>query len=189
MTYKEFGARPWLMPQPVLIIGTFDEKGNPNAMNAAWGGTWDMKEIVISLAKHATTDNMDLTGEFTVAFATKETLVAADFVGLVSKRKDPDKFLKTGWSYEKAPHVNAPLIKDFPMTLECRIKSKLDESETGFYLIAEIVNVLVDDRYLSEDGKPAVEKMHLISFDPTANHYIEIGNVAGDAFSAGKALK
>lgn len=188
MSYKEFGARPWLMPQPVLILGTYDKKGNPNAMTAAWGGTWDMKEIVISLAKHATTDNLEMEGEFTVAFATRETLVASDFVGLVSLKKDPEKFLKTGWRQEKAPHVNAPLLKDFPMSLECRVKRKLDESETGFYLIAEIVNILVDEDYLEEDGKPSVERMHLITYDPTSNHYVELGDVVGDAFKEGKAL-
>ena len=79
-----------MLPQPVLIIGTYDKDGKPNAMNAAWGGTWDMHEIIISLASHATTDNLEATGEFTVAFATRDTLVAADFVGIVSARNDAE---------------------------------------------------------------------------------------------------
>ena len=139
---KSFGAKPWIIPQPVLIIGTFDKNGRPNAMNAAWGGTWDMKEIMISLSAHATTDNLEINDGFTVAFATVETMVAADFVGIVSAKKNPDKMAKTGWTVEKAPNVNAPLFTDFPMTMECRIKEKIDEDRnTGYYLVAEVINV------------------------------------------------
>ena len=132
-----------MLLQPVLIIGTYNKEGKANAMNAAWGGTWDMHEIMISMGSHATTDNLKLNnGEFTVAFATAETMVASDFVGIVSAKKDPNKMEKTGWSVEKAPNVNAPVFTNFPMTMECRIKQKFDESETGYYLVAEVVNVL-----------------------------------------------
>ena len=86
-------------------------------MNAAWGGQWDMNEIVISLGSHQTTDNLAVNPEFTVAFATAETMVASDYVGIVSGRNTPDKMEKTGWSIEKAPNVNAPIFKEFPMTL------------------------------------------------------------------------
>ena len=123
-------------------------------MNAAWAGQWDMKEIMISMGNHVTTDNLKLGGEFTVAFATKKTMVASDFVGIVSAKNDPKKMEKTGWNIEKATMVNAPVFTDFPMTLECRIKEKYDESETGYYLVAEIVNILVDEKYLAEDGTP-----------------------------------
>ena len=186
---KSFGSKPWMIPQPVLIIGTYDKEGKPNAMNAAWGGTWDMHEIIISLASHATTDNLETTGEFTVAFATRDTLVAADFVGIVSARNDAEKMAKTGWTIEKAPNVNAPIFKEFPMTLECRVKQKIDESETGYYLVAEIVNILCDEKYLAEDGKPDVEKMELITFDPVHHTYIQLGKTVGNAFSDGKQLK
>ena len=140
---KSFGSKPWILPQPVLIIGTYDQEGKPNAMNAAWGGQWDMHEIIISLSSHQTTDNLAQNPEFTVTFATADTLVAADYVGIVSGRNTPDKMQKAGWTVEKAPNVNAPVFKEFPMTLECRVKQKIDESETGYYLIAEIVNILI----------------------------------------------
>ena len=153
---KSFKSTAWLLPQPVLIIGTYDKEGKPNAMNAAWGGQWDMNEIVISLGSHQTTDNLAVNPEFTVAFATAETMIASDYVGIVSGRNTPDKMEKTGWSIEKAPNVNAPIFKEFPMTLECRVKQKIDESETGYYLVAEIVNILCDEKYLAEDGKPDV---------------------------------
>ena len=146
---KSFKSTAWLLPQPVLIIGTYDKDGKPNAMNAAWGGQWDMHEIIISLGSHQTTDNLAENPEFTVAFATTETMVASDYVGIVSGRNTPEKMEKTGWTIEKAPNVNAPVFKEFPMTLECRVKQKLDESETGYYLIAEIVNILCDKKYLA----------------------------------------
>ena len=174
---------------PVLIIGTYNEKGEANAMNAAWGGQWDANEIIISMGSHATTENLKRNGEFTVAFATKQTMVASDFVGIVSAKNDPKKMEKTGWTIKKATKVNAPVFTDFPMTLECRIKEKYDESETGYYLVAEIVNILADEKYLAEDGNPDLTKMDLIIYDPIHHGYIQLGNRVGNAFSDGKALK
>ena len=128
---KSFKSTAWLLPQPVLIIGTYDKEGKPNAMNAAWGGQWDMNEIIISLGSHQTTDNLAVNPELTVAFATAETMVASDYVGIVSGRNTPDKMEKTGWTIEKAPNVNAPVFKEFPMTLECRIKLQLTLAVAG----------------------------------------------------------
>jgi flavin reductase (DIM6/NTAB) family NADH-FMN oxidoreductase RutF len=185
---KNFGSKPWILPQPVLIIGTYDKDGKPNAMNAAWGGQWDMHEIMISLGSHQTTDNLVENADFTVAFATADTLVASDYVGIVSGRNTPDKVQKTGWTVEKAPNVNAPLFKEFPMTMECRVKQKIDESKTGYNLIAEIVNILCDEQYLAGDGNPDVEKMGIITYDPVHHTYIELGKVVGKAFSDGKLM-
>lgn len=186
---KSFKPKAWLLPQPVLIIGTYDAVGTPNAMNAAWGGQWDMNQIMISMGSHATTRNLNREGEFTVAFGTVDTHVAADYVGIVSGNAEHDKIEKTGWKANKAENVNALVFDCFPMTLECRIVDKLYESETGYYLIADIVNIICDKKYLAEDGKPDVEKMRLISFDPIHNGYIALGERVGDAFSDGKALK
>lgn len=186
---KDFKPQAWLLPQPVLIIGTYEADGTPNAMNAAWGGQWDRNEIMISMGSHATTDNLNRCGEFTVAFATADTLVAADYVGIVSARKTPDKIEKTGWKAVKGEHVNAPVFDCFPMTMECRIKEKLYESPTGYYIIAEILNIVCKEEYLAADGNPDVEKMNLITFDPVHFGYIELGKRVGDAFSAGKILK
>ncbi|MBD5185980.1 MAG: flavin reductase family protein [Bacteroidales bacterium] len=186
---KNFKPEAWLLPQPVMIIGTYDADGTPNAMNAAWGGQWDGREIMISLGSHATTDNLNRCGEFTVAFATADTVVAADYVGIVSGRKVPDKIARTGWQAVKAETVNAPLFTCFPMTLECRIKEKLYESETGCYVIAEIVNIACDEAYIAADGKPDVERMGLIAFEPVHHNYIALGQAVAKAFSAGTALK
>ena len=186
---KSFGQKSWMLPQPVLIIGTYNSDGTPNAMNAAWGGQWDAKEIVISMGAHATTENLARCNDFTVAFATKDTMVASDFVGIVSAKNDPEKMQKTGWTAIKADNVNAPVFTDFPMTLECRILRKIDESEEGYYIVAEIVNILVNEEYLSEDGKPNVEKMQLITYDPVHHGYIALGDRVGNAFFDGKQLK
>ncbi|MDE6527482.1 MAG: flavin reductase [Muribaculaceae bacterium] len=186
---KNFKPKAWMLPQPVLIIGTYDADGTPNAMNAAWAGQWDMTEIMISMGAHATTDNLNRCPEFTVAFATADTMTAADYVGIVSGKKQHDKVARTGWKAAKAENVNAPVFDCFPMTLECRIKEKLYESETGYYIIAEIVNILCDEKHLAADGKPDVENMHLITFDPVHDGYIALGARVGNAFSDGKALK
>lgn len=185
---KSFGQKPWMVPQPVLIIGTYNSDGTPNAMNAAWGGQWDNKEIIISMGAHATTENLNRCGEFTIAFATKETLVASDYVGIVSAKKERNKIEKTGWNVTKSANVNAPVFTNFPMTLECRILRKIDESEEGYYIVAEIVNILVDENYISSDGKPDIEKMQLITYDPVHHGYITLGERVGNAFSDGKKL-
>lgn len=186
---KSFGPKPWVLPQPVLIIGTYNEDGTPNAMNAAWGGQWDAKEIMICMSSHATTENLARCADFTVAFATKDTLAASDFVGMVSGRNDPQKMQKTGWTDVKAENVNAPVFIDFPMTLECRIVRKIDEATEGYNIVAEIVNILVDDNYLAEDGRPDVEKMQLITYEPVHHGYVVLGERVGNAFSDGKKLK
>ena len=186
---KSFGQKSWMLPQPVLIIGTYNSDGTANAMNAAWGGQWDAKEIMISMGNHATTENLDRCEEFTVAFATKETMAASDFVGIVSAKNDPQKMQKTGWTAIQSENVNAPVFTDFPMTMECRILRKIDESEEGYYIVAEIVNILVDEKYLAEDGKPDVEKMELITYEPIHHGYVELGKRVGNAFSDGKQLK
>ena len=186
---KSFGSKPWMLPQPVLIIGTYNKEGKPNAMNAAWGGTWDMHEIIISMGSHQTTENLAINGEFTVAFATKETLVASDYVGIASGKNTPDKMQKTRWKAAKAPNVNAPVFDVFPMTMECRITRKIDESATGYYLVAEVVNILCKEEYLAADGKPDMTKMNIITFDPIHNTYVQMGETVGNAFFDGKKLK
>ncbi len=186
---KNFKPSAWMLPQPVLIIGTYDADGAPNAMNAAWAGQWDMNKIMISMGSHATTENLNRCPDFTVAFATADTMVSADYVGIVSGKKQHDKIKQAGWNSYSGENVNAPVFDCFPMTMECRITEKLYESETGYYIIAEILNIICDEAYLADDGKPDVEKMKLITFDPIHNGYIELGSRVGNAFHDGMALK
>lgn len=183
MERVDFGAKPWVFPMPVLIIGTYDEKGVPNAMNAAWGMISDYQEISISLAEHKTTENLAVTGAFTVSFATETTVVPCDYVGIESGLKVPDKFEKAGFHATASSHVNAPLIDELPVALECRVKS----FENGI-LIGEIVNISADADVLT-DGKIDLKKVKPVAYDAVNNTYIALGEVIGKAFSDGLQLK
>ena len=183
MSRVDFGAKPLLLPMPVLIIGTYDENGVPNAMNAAWGTITDFQEITISLAPHKTTENFAITGAFTISMATEDTVTACDYVGIVSANDVPDKFAKAGFHATKSEKVNAPLIDELPMALECKVKSYEDD-----ILIGEIVNVTADELVVT-DGKIDIQKLKPIAYDPTSNSYVTLGNVVGKAFSDGLKLK
>ena len=183
MSRVDFGAKPLLLPMPVLIIGTYDENGVPNAMSAAWGTITDFQEITISLAPHKTTENFAITGAFTVSMATEDTVTACDYVGIVSANDVPNKFEKAGFHATKSEKVNAPLIDELPMTLECKVKSYEDD-----ILIGEIVNVTADESVVT-DGKIDIKKLKPIAYDPTSNSYVTLGDVVGKAFSDGLKLK
>ena len=183
MSRIDFGAKPIMFPQPVLIIGTYDENGVPNAMNAAWGITTDFKEITISLSEHKTTKNLAVRGAFTVSMATEGQVVPCDYVGIESADNTPDKFARAGFHATKSSFVDAPLIDELPMALECRVKS----FEDGI-LIGEIVNVSADESVVT-DGKIDPGKLKPITFDPCNNTYIGLGDKVGDAFNCGAALK
>lgn len=183
MSRISLGAKPLLFPMPVLIIGTYDKDGNPNAMNAAWGITTDFQEITISMADHKTTENLLVTGAFTVSIGTEDTVVACDYVGIVSGAKEPKKFEKAGFHVIKSEKVNAPLIAELPMALECRVKSYVND-----ILIGEIVDVKADESILT-DGKIDPKKLKPISFDPSNNAYLALGDKVGNAFKDGLTLK
>ena len=183
MSRVDFGAKPLLFPMPVLIIGTYDENGVPNAMNAAWGSITDFQEISISMSEHKTTDNLAITGAFTVSMATEDTVAACDYVGVESAREVPDKFAKAGFHATKSKYVNAPLIDELPMALECKVKSFNDG-----ILVGEIVNVTADESVLT-DGKIDPKKLKPITYDPMTKTYITLGDVVGKAFSDGLKLK
>ena len=183
MSRVNFGAKPFLYPMPVLIVGTYDENGVPNAMNAAWGSITDSKEISISMSEHKTTKNFALAGAFTVSIATEDTLVPCDYVGLESADKVPDKFAKAGFHASKSEYVNAPLIDELPMALECKVKS----FEDGI-LVGEIVNVNADESILT-DGQIDPDKLKPITYDPVNHTYIGLGKKVGNAFKDGLKLK
>ena len=183
MKRVSFGPKPLMFPQPVLIISTYDRDGNPNAMNAAWGITTDFTEITVSLSDHKTTDNLKERGAFTVSMATEDFEAACDYVGIESGRKVPDKFKRAGFTAVKSEYVDAPLIAELPLAMECRVKSFGDG-----ILVGEIVNVSAEESILTE-GKVDVKKLRPISFDPFTNSYYGVGEKAGDAFKDGMKLK
>lgn len=183
MSRVNFGAKPFIYPMPVLIVGTYDENGVPNAMNAAWGTITDMNEITISMSPHKTTENLAKTGAFTVSIATEDTVVACDYVGVESAKTTPDKFERAGFHATKSAFVNAPLIDELPMALECKVKSYEDE-----ILVGEIVNVNADESILT-DGAIDPKKLRPIAYDPANHTYLSLGEKVGNAFKDGMALK
>ena len=183
MSRVDFGAKPLIFPMPVLIIGTYDKDGVPNAMNAAWGMISDSQEISISLSEHKTTENLAVTGAFTVSIATEDTVIPCDYVGIESAKRVPDKFEKAGFHATKSSKVNAPLIDELPMALECKVKS----FDNGI-LVGEIVNVTADESVLT-DGKIDPKKLKPIAFDPMNHTYVALGEVVGRAFSDGHQLQ
>ena len=180
---KDLGSKMNFLPLPVLIIGTYDENGNANAMNAAWGGIQDYGRIYVSLSQHKTTDNLKLKKAFTVSFATKETEVISDYFGVVSGNKE-DKIAKARVHITKSNFVDAPIIEEYPLTLECEMES----FEDGI-LVGKVVNTSIDENYLDENGKIDVEKMQIIAFDMVSNTYRVLGNVVGNAFKDGLDMK
>ena len=123
---KNFGAKAILYPMPVLIIGSYDENGVPDAMNAAWGGISEETQISICVsADHKTTKNILAKGAFTVSVANAENVVASDYIGVVSGNKEPNKIKKAGWHAVKSEFVDAPLFEELPMALECKLISYL----------------------------------------------------------------
>lgn len=176
-------------PLPVLIIGTYGAEGVPDAMNAAWGVQCGYEELVLHLAGgHKTTANIKLNKAFTVAIGTVDTRVLCDYFGIVSGNKVVDKIAAAGATAVKSANVNAPVIDEFPLTLECEAIS-IDEVLGDTRVIGRVVNVLADPTILNERGKVDYDKLRPISFDSETNTYREVGGVVGMAFHDGAALK
>ena len=180
---KDLGKKSYLFPMPVLIIGTYDELGRPNAMNAAWGGMYDYNQIIISLSKHVSTTNILKQKEFTISFGTVETVDSCDYVGIVSLASDPEKMNKSKLTPIKSNHINAPLFKELPVALECRLIENPQQD-----IIGEIINVSVDESVIT-NGNIDMSKFHPISFNGANNTYQEVGKVIAEAFSIGNKLK
>ena len=184
---KNFGAKPYTYPQPVFIIATYGEDGTPDAMNAAWGGISEANELSMCIsAGHKTTKNILARKAFTVSMADAAHVVECDYVGVVSANDVPDKLAKAGFHTTKSEFVDAPLIDELAMAVECRLVSYDPES---CRLVGEIVNVSVDESVLTPDGKVDVAKLAPITFDPINNAYHKLGEKVGDAFRDGMKLK
>lgn len=181
---KHLGAKPYLFPQPVMIIGSYDENGEPNAMNAAWGGIVGMDQIIISLGSHQTTDNIMRNRAFTVSMADAAHVTACDYVGLVSKRDEPRKMEKAGFTTSRSTFVNAPILNELPLALECELDKVLDG-----LIVGRIVNVSADEGILDGDEAISMERFAPITYDTVNLKYYRLGACVGTAFSDGKALK
>lgn len=185
---KNLGVKAVVTPLPVLIIGTYDENGLPNAMNVAWGGQCGPKHVALNLSHHKTTENMEQKKAFTCAFATKDQVVPADYVGIVSGSKVPDKIEKAGWTASKGEKVDAPVFDQLPLTLECKIVEMEKTALGELRVVGEIVNTVADESILT-DGKIDIAKLQPITFDSSHNQYFVIGEKVGDAWKSGMKLK
>ena len=172
-----------ICPEGVFIIGTYDENGIPNAMNAAWGIQSDYGQITLFLAEHKTTENLKKTHAFTVAFGTVDTLVISDYFGIETGH-NVNKIEKAGCHVHPSTVVNAPIIEEYPVTLECSVFDYNDD--TGI-LVGTIESMVVDESVLT-NGKVDYDKLKPIIFDCSTNTYRVIGPVVGKAFSDGKTI-
>jgi flavin reductase (DIM6/NTAB) family NADH-FMN oxidoreductase RutF len=184
---KNLKPKAYMYPLPVLIIGTYDENGNPNAMNAAWGTICDTKQVAVVLsATHKTVKNLLKTKAFTVAMADVKNVMSADYVGLVSGNDVSDKMLKSGWTTTKSEFVNAPIINELPLTMECELVSYDYGTEI---CIGEVVNVCADESIVNSKNKVDLVKFKPICYDCDTHGYYSIGEKVGNAFSDGKKIK
>ena len=184
---KHFGVKPILYPMPVLILAAWGEDGIPCAMNAAWGGISEENEISMCISpEHKTLKNILARGAFTVSMAVADHVAACDYVGVISGNDVPDKFAKAGFHAIPSETVDAPLIEELPMAVECRLHSY---DEDTCRLVGEIVNVCADERVLDADGKIDPQKLRPISYDSMHHAYLVLGEKVGNAFSDGLSLK
>ncbi len=183
-------GQPILLPSPVLIIGTYGSDGRPDIMNAAWGGIASSKPPYISVSLREATltyHNIIQTEAFTVNIPSEKYFKEADFVGMVSGR-GCDKFMETRLTPEKSKLINAPIVKEFPYTLECNLIRQVDLGMHTMF-IAKIVGIVADSEVLSPNQLPNIEKVRPMLFGSFGSMaYYGIGNKLGDAFSVGKEL-
>lgn len=182
---KDFGVKTWMYPLPVLIVAAYDEEGRPNAMNAAWGCIYNDDLVHICLSRgHKTTANILASKAFTLSFGTRDQLAACDYVGITSGNKEADKIARAGWTTRPSSHVNAPVINELRMRMECELVSA-----DGEQIVGRIVNVSADESVLGPDGLVDYRKLDPVTYDPVHMRYIALGEEAGKAFSAGKEVR
>ena len=184
---KNFGAKSYLYPMPVLLISTYDENGEADIMNAAWGSISDTNKISMYLTpSHKTVKNIKLNKAFTVSVADEAHVVEADYVGIVSGNLVKDKVKRSGFHVSKSAFVNAPVIDELPMVLECTLDSINSETDC---VTGTIVNVGIEESVLDKNGNVDFAKFNPITYDPVGNNYINLGKIVGKAFADGKKIK
>lgn len=186
---KNFGAQhPVITPLPCIMIATYDENQVPDVMMAAWGGQCGMNQITFELSAHKTTSNLRLKKAFTVSFATADDIEQSDYFGLVSGNDVPNKVERAGFTAKPSPNVDAPIIEQYKLTLECRVVSMDEKENGGARVVGEVVNWSADESILT-DGKVDLAKLKPVVFDSSSNAYRVVGDSVGQAWSSGKKFK
>ena len=185
---KDLGVLPAIYPMPVLVIAAYDENGKPNAMNAAWGMQCDMDRVILFITEtHKTTANIMVSKAFTVAIADRAHMEVADFFGIATGNTMEDKFARSGYHETKSKFVNAPVIEEFPLVMECEL-SEVVKTDTLFAVVGKIMNVAAEESVLSEKGKVDPLKLNALMYDVYDNGYYTTGEKAGLAWREGKRL-
>ena len=185
---KELGVQPYLFPMPTYMIGTYNEDESVDVMMMAWGGICDTKMVALNLeADHKTVANLRQRNAFTLAVPGTDTLRESDFLGIASSNKMADKFVRTGLHAVKSDKVDAPIIEEYPLTLECKV-IEFQDQPYGLRVLGEIVGVLADEKVLDEKGKIDAGELHAFAFDQMRNGYYAIGEKVGQAWHSGADL-
>lgn len=182
---KDYKVGPILFPMPILMIATYDEKENIDVMPMAWGGICSDTEVALNLdATHKTTANLKLKKAFTISIADVKHLTEVDYLGIISENKEEKKFEKTKLHAIQSSHVDAPIIEEFPLTMECEV-TQIEDRGDMVHFVGKIKNVLVEDSLLNERGQVEPSKLNALIYDPYQEDYYVVGEKVGQAYRDG----
>ena len=183
---KDLGVQPALYPMPVLMIATYNEDDTVDVMNMAWGGICARDMVALNISRgHKTAKNLEARGAFTLSVADVVHLDESDYFGIASGNKVADKFERTGMTATKSTRVDAPVVNQYPLTLECSVV-EMQEQPYGLRVLGKIENVLADEAVLNEDGKVDPVKLNAFAFDQFQSGYYALGEKVGQAWNSGK---
>ncbi len=182
------GAKLYVTPQPALMIATYDADGNPDVMMAAWGGQYEGNQVCFQLSSHKTTDNLRLNRAFTLSYADARTVAESDYFGIASGRDVKDKVAHVGFTCTKSQNVNAPIIDQYPLAMECKVVELVERENNGAFVVGEIVNAVADPSILT-DGKIDIKKLNPLVWDGSSFNYYTIADSVGKAWNSGMSLK
>lgn len=186
--FKNFEVKPHLFPMPTYMIGTYNEDDSVDVMMMAWGGICAEDMVALNLeAEHKTVTNLETRKAFTLAVPGTDTLRESDFFGIATSNKMADKFERSGLHAIKSENVDAPIITEYPLTLECEVV-EMQTQPYGLRVLGKIVNVIADEKVLDENGKIDAGKLHAFAFDQMQNGYYAIGEKIGQAWHSGADL-
>ena len=182
---KSIGTVGGVYPMPVLMVAAYDENGKVNVMNAAWGINCGEDKLALFISEdHKTTQNILKTKAFTVSIADKDHMDVADFFGIATGNTMSDKFERTGYHALRSEYVNAPVIDEFPLVMECEL-AEIVETKNLYAVIGKIVNIAAEEAVLSDTGTIDPSKLHALIFDTFQNGYYLCGEQVGKAWDAG----
>lgn len=182
---KDIAPKIAVFPMPVLMIAAYDENGTVNVMNAAWGMICAEDKIALFIDEdHKTTKNIRAVKAFTVSLASEKTMAEADFFGIATGNKMADKFARTGFHATKSAYVNAPVIEEFPVVMECKL-AEIVETENLHAVVGKIVNAQADEEILDAKGSVDPAKINALIFDQFQSGYYSVGEKVGRAWNAG----